>query len=75
MHLALKYDFDIIVLDINLPRLNGLELCRKFRANAKRNTPVLMLSARYTLENKLEGYSAGCDDYLVKPFSLVDLEA
>ncbi len=75
IHLALKCDFDIIVLDINLPRLNGLELCRKFRANTKRNIPILMLSARDTLENKLEGYSAGCDDYLVKPFSLAELEA
>ncbi|MCP4433432.1 MAG: response regulator transcription factor [Gammaproteobacteria bacterium] len=75
IHLALNCDYDVIVLDINLPRLNGLELCRKFRANTEQNIPILMLSARDTLENKLEGYSAGCDDYLVKPFSLAELEA
>ncbi len=75
IHLALNNDYDIVVLDINLPRLNGLELCLKFRANTKRYVPILMLSARDTLENRLEGYSAGCDDYLVKPFSLVELEA
>ncbi len=75
IRLALENDFDIIVLDINLPGLDGLELCRKFRADSKRNIPILMLSARDTLENKLEGYSVGCDDYLAKPFSLVELEA
>ncbi len=75
IHLALSSNFDIIVLDINLPGLDGLEFCRNFRADAKRDIPILMLSARDTLENKLEGYSVGCDDYLVKPFSLAELEA
>lgn len=75
MDLALKDDFDTIVLDINLPGLDGLELCSKLRADAKRSVPVLMISARDTLQNRIEGYSAGCSDYLVKPFSLIELEA
>ncbi len=75
LHLALNSDFDLLILDINLPRLDGLELCRKLRAEAIRKIPILMLSARDTIENKLEGYEAGCDDYLVKPFSLKELEA
>ena len=75
IYLALNEEYDVIVLDIGLPRMDGLELCRKLREEAQRKVPVLMLSARDTLENKLEGYEVGCDDYLVKPFSLAELEA
>jgi DNA-binding response OmpR family regulator len=71
---ALNDDFDTIVLDINLPGLDGLELCGMLRGNAK-HVPVLMISARDTLQNRIDGYSAGCSDYLVKPFSLIELEA
>lgn len=71
---ALQQRFDVIVLDLGLPRLDGLELCQRLR-QAGHGTPVLMLTARDTLENKLEGFAHGADDYLVKPFELKELEA
>ena len=75
LHLAVTHDFDAIVLDLNLPRIDGLSLCRRLREDAGRDTPVLMLTARDTLEDKLEGFDAGADDYLTKPFELRELEA
>ena len=75
LHLALTHDFDIIVLDIMLPGMDGLTFCRKLRKEADKNTPVLMLTARDTLSDKLEGFDAGADDYLVKPFALEELAA
>lgn len=71
---ALQQRFDVIVLDLGLPRLDGLELCSRLR-QAGHGTPVLMLTARDTLENKLEGFAQGADDYMVKPFELKELEA
>lgn len=71
---ALRGELDVIVLDLGLPRLDGLELCRKLRA-AGRGIPVLMLTARDTLEDKLRGFAEGADDYMVKPFSMRELEA
>ncbi|MGD2098144.1 MAG: response regulator transcription factor [Desulfobacterales bacterium] len=75
LHLALTHDFDIIVLDIMLPGMDGLAFCRKLRKEANKDTPVLMLTARDTLSDKLEGFDAGADDYLVKPFALEELAA
>ena len=75
LHLALVEDLDAIVLDLMLPGIDGLELCRRFRQEARRDTPVLMLTARDTLTDKLVGFEVGADDYLVKPFSLQELEA
>ena len=75
LHLAVVNDFDAIVLDLNLPGMDGLELCRRLRADARKQTPVLMLTARDTLESKLSGFEAGADDYLVKPFALQEVEA
>jgi DNA-binding response OmpR family regulator len=75
LHLALTHDFDVIVLDIMLPGMDGLTFCRKLRKEADRKTPVLMLTARDTLADKLEGFDAGADDYLVKPFALEELAA
>lgn len=75
LHLALTQDFDVIVLDIMLPRMDGLTFCRKLRKEAEKKTPVLMLTARDTLSDKLEGFDAGADDYLVKPFALAELAA
>jgi DNA-binding response OmpR family regulator len=75
LHLAVTGEFDAIVLDLNLPRVDGLSLCRRLREDARRDTPVLMLTARDTLEEKLEGFEAGADDYLTKPFELRELEA
>jgi DNA-binding response OmpR family regulator len=73
IHLALTREYDAIVLDIMLPGMDGLTFCRKLREESKNYTPVLMLTARDTLTDKLEGFKAGADDYLVKPFALEEL--
>ena len=75
MHLALTTSFDVIVLDLMLPGMDGISFCQKLRADAKLETPVLMLTARDTLDDKLKGVAAGADDYLVKPFALQELHA
>ncbi len=75
MHLALTNSFDVIVLDLMLPGMDGLSFCQKLRADALVATPVLMLTARDTLDDKLKGFEAGADDYLVKPFALQELHA
>lgn len=75
LHLAVVNDYDVIILDLMLPGMDGLVLCRKLRGDALNDTPILMLTARDTLTDKLDGFSAGADDYLVKPFSLRELEA
>lgn len=74
LHLAVTNEYDVIVLDLTLPGLDGLEVCRKLRDEAKKSTPVLMLTARDQLEQKIEGFQAGADDYLVKPFAMKELE-
>lgn len=75
MHLAVSNDYDVILLDLNLPGMDGLTLCQKLRQEAKRDTPVLILTARDTLDDKLKGFTTGADDYLVKPFALAEVEA
>ena len=75
LHLAANQSFDVIVLDLMLPGMSGLALCRKLRQEVKKSTPVLMLSARDTLQDKLDGLNAGADDYLAKPFQIRELEA
>ena len=75
LHLAVTHSYDAILLDVALPGMNGFEVCRKLRVEAKRDTPVLMLTARDTLEDKLAGFEHGADDYLVKPFALREVEA
>jgi len=75
LHLALTENYDVIILDIMLPRMDGLTFCRKLREEGGKQTPVLMLTARDTLSDKLEGFNAGADDYLVKPFELEELAA
>jgi DNA-binding response OmpR family regulator len=74
LHLAIVNDFDAIVLDLALPGMDGLEVCRKLRQEAGKNTPILMLTARDRLEDKLAGFETGADDYLVKPFELQEVE-
>ena len=74
LHLALTEDYDVIVLDLMLPAMDGVTLCRKLRQEGKRSTPVLMLTARDQLADKVDGFEAGADDYLVKPFSMKELE-
>ncbi len=75
LHLAIVNDFDAIVLDLALPGMDGLEVCRKLREDAGKDTPVLMLTARDRLQDKLAGFSSGADDYLIKPFELQEVEA
>ena len=74
LRFALENVYDVIVLDLMLPGMDGLEVCARLRA-AGRNVPILMLTARDTLANKLEGFGSGADDYLVKPFAMPELEA
>ncbi len=67
-------DYDLVVLDYNIPPPTGIELLRGWRAEGK-TTPVLMLTARSTVEQRVEGLDAGADDYLVKPFDFAELLA
>ena len=73
--LAAENSYDVIVLDLMLPRLDGVEVCKRLRNEARKSTPVLMLTARDTLDEKLTGLSSGADDYLTKPFAIQELEA
>ena len=74
LHLAVTGDFDAIVLDLSLPGIDGTELCRRLRAEHSA-TPILMLTARGELEDRVRGLELGADDYLVKPVPLRELEA
>lgn len=74
MHLAVTQRYDAIVLDLMLPGMDGLTLCRRLRQDARSTVPVLMLTARTTLDDKVAGYAEGADDYLVKPFDLRELD-
>jgi DNA-binding response OmpR family regulator len=66
--------FNVIVLDVNMPRMDGLTVCKTLREQGI-NTPILMLTARDTLDDKLAGFAVGSDDYLVKPFEMQELIA
>lgn len=72
---AMVQPVDIVLLDLALPRRDGLSVCTELRRRADRRVPILMLTARDTLEDKLAGFASGADDYLVKPFSLAELAA
>jgi len=74
-HLAATNTYDLIILDVMLPGIDGLALCRSFREQINLATPVIMLTARDTLDDKVQGFDSGADDYLVKPFSVVELES
>ena len=75
LQMALSAPPDVVVLDVGLPGLDGLRLCERLRAEADRHVPVLMLTARDALEDKLQGFRVGADDYLVKPFAGAELLA
>lgn len=75
LHLAGAQRFDVILLDLILPGIDGLTLCRRLRERDGRATPVLMLTARDTLDDKISGFEAGADDYLVKPFAMREMAA
>jgi two-component system copper resistance phosphate regulon response regulator CusR len=72
-HLALEHDYDVIVLDAMLPGMDGFEVLRELRR--VRQTPVIMLTARDSVEDRIRGLQDGADDYLVKPFSFLELLA
>lgn len=72
---ALQNYHDLIILDLMLPRLDGLGVCEALRRHADRHVPILMLTARDTLPDKLQGFASGADDYLTKPFALEELLA
>ncbi len=75
LHLATTHQYDVIVLDLILPGIDGLDLCARLRGEGRCDTPILMLTARDTLSDKVAGLDAGADDYLVKPFEVEELEA
>jgi DNA-binding response OmpR family regulator len=75
LHLAVTNDYDAVILDVMLPGMDGIEVCRKLRDQGKKSTPVIMLTARDTLQDKVSGLDVGADDYLVKPFEIQELEA
>lgn len=75
LHLALTQPFDLIILDLMLPGMDGITLCQRLRQEARMQTPIIMLTARDSVDDKLSGFQAGADDYLVKPFSLPELHA
>lgn len=74
LHVAVSQPHDAIVLDLMLPGIDGLTLCRRLRQDAQSDVPVLMLTARATLDDKAAGFGEGADDYLVKPFELRELD-
>jgi DNA-binding response OmpR family regulator len=75
LHLAVSNQYDAIILDLMLPGMDGLEVCQKIRDDAKSDVPIIMLTARDTLEDKISGLDRGADDYLIKPFAIQELEA
>ena len=75
LQMALEQPPDVLVLDLGLPGLDGLRVCQRLRERADRHVPVLMLTARDSLDDKLRGFEAGADDYLVKPFAGAELLA
>lgn len=74
LHLATQPHYDVVVLDWMLPRMNGPEVLRRLRQEAGSDIPVILLTARGDLPDKIAGFRAGADDYLTKPFELAELE-
>lgn len=75
VNLVEQESFDVIVMDIMMPKMDGLEATQRIRKSTKGSVPILMLTAKDTLDEKLEGFSAGADDYIVKPFAMPELYA
>jgi len=75
LQLATSQHYDLIVLDVMLPGLDGYSLCRRLREEARSSVPVIMLTARDQLDDRLQGFQSGADDYLLKPFALSELAA
>ena len=74
LHQAITHSYDMILLDLMLPGMDGFEICRKLRELGK-NTPILLITARDSLEDKVKGLDSGADDYIVKPFLVKELLA
>ncbi len=74
LRMALENSYDVIILDLGLPKLDGISLCRQLKAQGN-DVPIIMLTARDTLQDKLCGFLTGADDYMTKPFALSELEA
>lgn len=74
LELALQNYYDLVILDLNLPGMDGLDVCKHIREKADRHVPILMLTARDSIADKVSGFHSGADDYLTKPFSLEELE-
>lgn len=73
IELAVRLNFDVIILDLNLPDIDGLNVCKAIKQEANINPPILMLTARDSFEDKHKGFNLGADDYLTKPFDLREL--
>lgn len=73
--LAVTEDYDVIILDLMLPKIDGLTFCQRLRKEENIHTPILMLTAKGEINDKVKGLNAGADDYLVKPFAFVELLA
>jgi DNA-binding response OmpR family regulator len=74
LHLLATQQYDVIVLDVMLPGVSGLEICRRIREDLRSNVPVIFMTARGELSDKEQGFLRGGDDYLVKPFALRELQ-
>ncbi len=68
------HDYDVIVMDVMLPGISGVELCKRLRRDLGKSTPLIFMTAKDQLIDKEEGFAAGADDYLVKPFHLRELQ-
>ena len=75
LQLATEQSYDALILDINLPGMDGYSVCRYLREDYQQDTPILMLTARDELQDKLTGFAKGADDYLIKPFDNEELLA
>jgi DNA-binding response OmpR family regulator len=75
LHLASTGHYDLIVLDIMLPGIDGYQVCKRLREDGHNEVPILMLTARDALDDRLQGLNVGADDYLIKPFALSELVA
>lgn len=73
LKMLLEEEFDLVILDVMIPRLDGFSLLKKLRKTHGNNTPVIMLTAKGEINDKLTAFEAGCDDYLTKPFSFDEL--
>ncbi len=74
LHLIANQSYDIIVLDVLLPGINGIDICHKIRKDLKSSIPIILLTALSDIENKIDGFDAGANDYLCKPFDMRELE-